>query len=82
MSAVYERQLGPVESLRPGQWTDRTASGRPALSCVKCGGIYDVPETHGIDERGYVMPALTCEYLPCGTCDLVLLANYRDEVAR
>lgn len=82
MTVEYERQLGPVTALRPGQWTDATASGRPAVSCASCGGIYDVPETHRIQDDGLVVPALRCEYVPCGAFEYVRLANYADEVLR
>lgn len=81
MSSVsYERQLGPVQALRPQQWTNRTASGGVALSCANCGGIYDLPDTHRVDETGLVIPALRCEYMPCGAFSYVRLRNYRDEV--
>lgn len=80
VTVVYERNLGPVPALEPGEWTLETASGRPAIRCGSCGGIYDLPETHRVDETGFVVPALRCEYVPCDAYAYVRLLNYSDEV--
>lgn len=82
VSVTYERQLGPVTALRPGQWTDATASGRAAICCANCGGVCELPETHRVDGTGFVVPALRCEYVPCGAYVYVRLLNYGDEVVR
>lgn len=78
-ATTYERQLGPVTALRPQQWTDATASGRVAICCRNCGGIYDLPETHRVDD-GLIVPALRCEFTPCGVFEYVRLANYGEPV--
>lgn len=82
VSVAYERQLGPVTALRPQQWTNATASGCVAICCANCGGIYDLPETHRVDEDDLIVPALNCEYMPCGAYGYVRLTNYREKVAR
>lgn len=56
----FNRCLGPVHALQPKEWTDETASGRPALRCA-CGQIYDLPTTHDILISGVVVPAISCE---------------------
>jgi hypothetical protein len=78
----YARHLGPVTSLLPGQYTTETASGRPALSCKACGGIYDVDlATHAIDREGRIVPALACPYV-CGSLGFVTLGDIGEDVLR
>lgn len=79
VTVTYERNLGPVQALQPGEWTLETASGRPALRCGACGGIYDLPETHRVDETGLVVPALRCEYV-CDAFAYVRLLEWGEAV--
>lgn len=65
MSVVYRRNLGPVEHLEPGEWTDRTVSGRAVLCCAECGGYQEVPDTHRVEDGGLIVPALRCETVSC-----------------
>ncbi|HEX5064128.1 MAG TPA: hypothetical protein VFV99_32350 [Kofleriaceae bacterium] len=81
-AADYKRSLYPVEGLLAGEWTDETATGRPAVCCARCSGIYDIPETHRIDPAGFVRPELKCG---AGCSEVgygVRLLNYADEVLR
>lgn len=64
-SVVYRRSLARVERLIPGEWTEETASGKPALCCADCGAIYDVPETHRIEPSGLIVPAVKCPTVTC-----------------
>lgn len=80
VSVPYERQLGPVTALRPGEWTRATASGRVAISCCHCGGIFDLSDEHRVQDGGLVVPAVSCEYVPCGEFSYIRLKNYADEV--
>lgn len=78
----YSRILGRVEHLQPGQWTEETASGRPAICCASCGGIADLPETHTAGEKGYVVPERECLYATCGVVELVQLVDYGEDILR
>lgn len=88
VSVTYARNLGRVEQLTAGQWTDETASGRVALCCARCAAIFDLSELHRVDEAhrvgsmGFVVPAVTCESVTCGEFAYLRLKNYYDEVAR
>ena len=80
MAVRFQRHLGAVESLDPGQFTVRTASGRPALCCHLCGAIYDLPETHRYDHDGRVVPALRCPTETCSFFDYVCLESVAEAV--
>lgn len=79
-TVVYRRHLGPVESLSAGEWTEETVTGRPAICCGSCAGIYDVPETHRIEPDGFIVPAIRCGIGPCPEFGYIRLLNYSDPV--
>lgn len=67
--------------MSPGEWTNATASGDVALSCGSCAAIFDVPpDTHRIDDTGFVVPAVRCPDDSCGSYVYVRLLNYSDAV--
>ena len=81
MGVRYSRNLGPVKHLQVQEWTDETASGRPALRCA-CGTIFDLPESHRVLAGGLVAPVVKC---PSGTCsflDFIELEAWGEEVLR
>jgi hypothetical protein len=80
VSVTYERCLGPVERLVPGEWTQETMTGGVALCCKECGQVYDLGERHRIEENGFVVPAVRCGSGPCSAFSYINLANYSDPV--
>jgi len=82
MATRYKRNLGRVECLQPGEWTDRTVSGQPALCCIGCGAIYDLPAKFRIEDAGRVVPALHCIDICCSQFDYVTLEDFGETVLR
>lgn len=64
-----------------GQWTDETASGRPAIACPACGGISELPETHTVRGGGIVTPLFSCPYV-CPLMEFITLDDWQEEVRR
>lgn len=82
MSATpYRRNLGRVEHLEPGEWTDETVHERVVLCCCGCGGLSEIPDTHRIDE-GLIVPALRCETVTCGRYEYIRLDAWGEPVLR
>jgi hypothetical protein len=75
----FERHEGPTLSLLPKQWTDQTASGKPAVMCPCCGGVYELEvglgETHTVRGAGIVTPIVSCPYV-CPFIEFVTLADW------
>jgi hypothetical protein len=82
MATRYKRNLGRVQCLQPGEWTDRTASGCPALRCGSCGTIFDLPDSHRIEDAGRVVPALRCADVTCSEYSYVTLEDFGEEILR
>jgi hypothetical protein len=82
VSVTYARNLGPVEHLSAGEWTDDPDTGRVALCCARCAAVFDLTEFHRIDETGFVVPAVPCRRLPCGEFAYVRLQNWADPIVR
>jgi hypothetical protein len=80
MGCRLNRHLGTVHTMLPGQFTIRTASGNPAVSCPVCGTIYEIPATHRWDEGGRVVPALKCADPACSFLEYVELGAINEEV--
>ncbi len=79
MGVVYQRHLGPVESLLPKQWTAETASGKPAICCEQCGGVTDIDEDEGVYtilDAGRVVPIFSCPWTTCPSMDWINLESY------
>lgn len=70
----FERHPGSTLSLLPKQWTNRTASGRPALMCPCCSGVFELEATHTVRGGGIVTPILVCPY----ACPLMEYATLLD----
>jgi hypothetical protein len=79
MGLRLSRHLGPVESLDRGQWTDRTASGEPALSCPHCARVQDV--RHEVTAHGVVLLRWMCEAPSCSFLDWLTLDSFAMEEA-
>lgn len=64
MGQVLQRHLGLARTLDRGQWTDRTASGRPAASCPDCGQIdeVDVDQASGRVRYIWACPSERCAF--------------------
>jgi hypothetical protein len=77
----FERHEGPTVSLLPKQWTDRTASGKPALMCPCCGGVFELEETHTVRGAGIVTPIVACPYA-CPFIEYVTLVDHPNEAPR
>lgn len=82
MGVRYNRCLGRVGSLDPGEWTDRTDDGAPAIRCKSCGAIFGLPESHRVIDDGRIVPALRCPTETCSAYGYVTLGAYREDVLR
>ena len=81
MARVLQRNLGPVQALTHGQWTDQTVSGDPAVCCPGCGQISDLDQS--VDERsGRVQYVWACPSQSCGFVEFLVLEAFAEEVAR
>ncbi len=80
MGVRLQRHLGRVEQLLPGQYTVETASGRPAICCVGCGTISDLPETHRVTGGGIVVPVWSCPSRACPFMDFLSFEAWGEDV--
>lgn len=81
MGLRFSRHLGLPATLDPKQWTDRTASGNPAVMCPSCGGISEVVQpAHVIDREGRVTPSWKCPTETCSFWEWVELEAFAEEV--
>ena len=78
MGLRFNRCLGPATALQHAEWTDETATGRPALRCV-CGHIFELPETHHVIDGGWISPVLACPSEPCPFMEFVQLEAWKLE---
>jgi hypothetical protein len=77
------RFLGPAGSLDPGQWSDFTASGGPAVCCPGCGAIVELQaDKHVVSREGKVTPAWRCAEETCGVVEWIELEAYGETVLR
>lgn len=81
-TVIYKRLLARVECLAPGEWTDLTASGKPALCCAECGSVFDLPDTHRVDETGFIVPAVKCPSVTCVSFSYLRLEAWGEAVVR
>lgn len=79
MGLRLQRFLGPPMHMTAGQWTDRTASGRPAIACPGCGGISELEPPHEIFGAGIVKYVWSCPMPPCPIMEFISLGSYSDE---
>lgn len=84
MGLRFDRYLGSAQMLDLKQWTDLTASGRPALRCPTCGQIQElaIGETHSVSRGGRVSPAVRCVGDGCSFVDFVDLEAWGEAVLR
>jgi hypothetical protein len=75
VAQIFNRCLGDESALETGQFTVRTASGRPVLSCCMCGHIYELPKDCTIDQTGRVSHAVQCPAPMCGFWGYVILSD-------
>lgn len=80
MGLRLNRHLGDVRSLDAGQWTDRTASGKPAIACPGCGSISEIDDTHTISPDGLVTPIWSCASQACPLMEWIALEAWAEEV--
>lgn len=81
MGVCFPRHLGSVGTMDPQQWTDLTASGRPAVCCPSCAAVAEVGgPTHVVSRQGRVTPRWKCE--ACGWQEWVELEAYGEEILR
>lgn len=78
MGLRLQRNLGTAGALTPGQWTDRTASGAPAVCCPACGGVSEIEGP--IDRSGTVNRRWTCPHISCSFRDWLSLEAWLEEV--
>lgn len=69
----FDRHLGTVHTMEPGEFTQCTVSGSPALRCPACGGIFDLTVSHRIEEGGRVVPEVRCPTVTCNFFEDVTL---------
>lgn len=82
MARVLQRNLGPVQALTHGQWTDRTVSGEPALCCPECGEISDLEAQQvPVKPSNRVRYLWQCPSERCGFADFLELEAFCEEVA-
>ena len=71
-----DRSHAPATMLEPGQWTVRTASGIPAVSCPLCGQVDELTEHDIIGGR--VSPIWSCPAAGCPVMEFVELAGWNE----
>ena len=82
MGQTIQRHLGPVQSLLAAQWTELTASGRPAICCPKCGRASDLPLESRVLQGGEVSPIWSCPWEGCPAMMFVKLEAWGEPVLR
>lgn len=75
---TYQRSLAPFTRIEPGEWTDETASGRPVIRCVDCGGLTEIDGDHRVIEGDLVVPAVNCATATCGRYQYVRLKDFTE----
>ena len=79
MARVLQRFLGPASHMTPGQWSNETASGKPACSCPECGLVQDIE--HQVTATGAVLLRWQCEGAGCPMMDWLWLEAFAMEDA-
>ena len=80
VGARLVRHLGVATRLSKGEWSDRTASGRPAVCCPDCGEIAEIEYPNEVSNDGRVRFRWACPSERCGFIDFLYLEAYREEV--
>lgn len=81
MAVRFQRHLGSVSTLSPGQFTTEPLRHSPGrmiavtLACPTCGGIVEISKTHVVARDGRVTPAVECPFT-CSFYDWVELDSY------
>ena len=71
-----ERSHAPATMLEPGQWTVRTATGIPAVSCPLCGQVDELAE-HDFP-GGCVSPIRSCPAARCPFLEHLELTGWNE----
>jgi hypothetical protein len=83
MGLRFSRHLGIPQTLDPQQWTDATASGRPALCCPQCHEVSEIVRgKHVISRQGSVTPEWRCLIGDCSFREWIELEAWGEEVIR
>lgn len=81
MGACFPRHLGSATTLDPQQWTDATASGKPAVCCPACGQVAEIDgPSHVVSRQGKVTPRWKCD--ACSYQEWIELEAFGEEVLR
>ena len=80
MGLRLARNLGPVSHLTAGQWTDETASGKPAVCCPACAEVSELE--HRVLTGGIVSMVWACPAERCPFVDFLTLEAWGEEVPR
>ena len=80
MAVRLRRLLAEATRLLQGEWSDETASGKPAIACPTCGDISELPETHKVTADGVVTPIWSCPAAACPCSDFLIFEAYSEEV--
>lgn len=80
MSVRINRHLGPANTLDAKQWTDRTASGLPAICCPGCAAVADLSPVYSVNaQSGRVGPGRwSCD--GCSFRDYIELEAFGEDV--
>lgn len=74
MAQQIRRLLAPATRLSAGEWSDETASARPAVACPECGEIFELDETYRVMTGGRVSPVWSCP--ACAFLNFIELEAY------
>lgn len=80
MSVRLQRHLSSLYSLQPGQWTDETPTGKPAVCCPSCGQVSDL-DAYTVRGGGILTPIWSCPYV-CPAIEFLTLADWDEAVLR
>jgi hypothetical protein len=80
-SRLLLRHLSTVQTMSPGEWTNETATGKPAIACPECGGISELELPHVVRGGGIVTPIWSCPYI-CPAMEFITLVDWDEAVLR
>lgn len=81
MGTRFQRHLGVIGTMDPGQWTSEPLRQRVSgavtvyVTCPKCGGVHEIA-TSRIARDGGVVPAWSCEGAVCSFKDFIALESW------
>ncbi len=84
MGVRLQRNLGPAETLQPGEYTSDPGPrivGAVVVRCPSCGAIESFSNDHVVDCAGRVTPAWRCPTATCSFLEWVELESWQERAA-